>query len=99
MDEQESWRPKIFYSDPGPEQGLPEPFPAPTHIRRKERSAFNRGALYVPGIGRGSMPSGSISQTRRLEDTRKINDRHAQSSLPGSYTLGGNSRRRLNTKS
>jgi len=54
MDEKEAWRPKIFYSDPGPEQGLPEPFPAPTHIRRKERSAFNRGALYVPGVARGA---------------------------------------------
>ncbi|KAG5648520.1 hypothetical protein DXG03_003131 [Asterophora parasitica] len=47
MDEQEAWRPKIFYSEPGPEQGLPEPFPAPTHIRRKERSAYNRGALGI----------------------------------------------------
>lgn len=49
MDEREAWRPKIFYSF-GPNQGLPEPFPAPTHIRRKERSSFNRGALYVPGL-------------------------------------------------
>ncbi|KAG2015630.1 hypothetical protein CC2G_008885 [Coprinopsis cinerea AmutBmut pab1-1] len=49
MDERESWRPKIFYSY-GPNQGLPEPFPAPTHIRRKERSSFNRGALFVPGV-------------------------------------------------
>jgi len=48
MDEREEWRPKIFYSS-GPEQGLPEPFPAPTHLRRKERSSHNRGALYVPG--------------------------------------------------
>ncbi|EED78013.1 predicted protein [Postia placenta Mad-698-R] len=48
MDERESWRPKIFYSD-GPDQGLPEPFPAPTHLRRKERSSHNRGALFVPG--------------------------------------------------
>ncbi|KAG5731969.1 Meiosis protein mei2 [Termitomyces sp. T112] len=96
MDEQEAWRPKIFYSDPGPEQGLPEPFPAPTHIRRKERSAFNRGALYVPGVGRGSSPPGSIAHTRRLEDTRTKNtDRHSQSSTPGSYTPSGNSRRRL----
>ena len=47
MDEREAWRPKIFYSS-GPNQGLPEPFPAPTHIRRKERSAQNRGALFVP---------------------------------------------------
>ncbi|KAK2463211.1 hypothetical protein APHAL10511_004866 [Amanita phalloides] len=45
MDEREAWRPKIFYSD-GPEQGLPEPFPAPTHLRRKERSSHNRGALW-----------------------------------------------------
>jgi len=52
MDEREAWRPKIFYSD-GPAQGLPEPFPAPTHLRRKERSSHNRGALYVPGVGSG----------------------------------------------
>ena len=50
MDERESWRPKIFYSS-GPNQGLPEPFPPPTHLRRKERSAHNRGALYPPGPG------------------------------------------------
>ncbi len=48
MDERESWRPKIFYSS-GSKQGLPEPFPPPTHLRRKERSASNRGALFVPG--------------------------------------------------
>ncbi|KAF7790319.1 hypothetical protein EIP86_001273 [Pleurotus ostreatoroseus] len=48
MDEREAWRPKIFYSD-GPHQGLSEPFPPPTHLRRKERSASNRGALFVPG--------------------------------------------------
>ncbi len=48
MDEREAWRPKIFFSE-GPSQGLPEPFPAPTHLRRKERSASNRGALFVPG--------------------------------------------------
>lgn len=47
MDEREAWRPKIFYSA-GPRQGLPEPFPAPTHLRRKERSSQNRGALFVP---------------------------------------------------
>ncbi|KAH7925541.1 hypothetical protein BV22DRAFT_1011012 [Leucogyrophana mollusca] len=50
MDEREEWRPKIFYSEPGPNQGKPEPFPKPTHMRRKERSSFNRGALFVPGI-------------------------------------------------
>ncbi|OCH88259.1 hypothetical protein OBBRIDRAFT_780412 [Obba rivulosa] len=48
MDEREAWRPKIFYSD-GSDQGLPEPFPPPTHLRRKERSSHNRGALFVPG--------------------------------------------------
>lgn len=50
MDEREEWRPKIFHSEPGSKQGLPEEFPKPTHIRRKERSSFNRGALFVPGI-------------------------------------------------
>ncbi|KDQ53616.1 hypothetical protein JAAARDRAFT_161743 [Jaapia argillacea MUCL 33604] len=49
MDEREEWRPKIFHSD-GPQQGLPEPFPKPTHLRRKERSSHNRGALFVPGV-------------------------------------------------
>jgi hypothetical protein len=53
MDEREDWRPKIFYSKAGPEQGLPEPFPSPTHLRRKERSSFNRGALYVPVVSQG----------------------------------------------
>ncbi|PIL34167.1 hypothetical protein GSI_03878 [Ganoderma sinense ZZ0214-1] len=48
MDEKEAWRPKIYYSD-GPNEGLPEPFPPPTHLRRKERSQHNRGALFVPG--------------------------------------------------
>ncbi|KZT08496.1 uncharacterized protein LAESUDRAFT_757732 [Laetiporus sulphureus 93-53] len=48
MDEREAWRPKIYYSA-GPNQGLPEPFPPPTHLRRKERSSHNRGALFVPG--------------------------------------------------
>lgn len=48
MDEKEAWRPKIYFSD-GPNQGLPEPFPPPTHLRRKERSQHNRGALFVPG--------------------------------------------------
>jgi hypothetical protein len=46
MDERESYRPKIFYSS-GAKQGLAEPFPAPTHLRRKERSSNNRGALFV----------------------------------------------------
>ncbi|KAF8207643.1 hypothetical protein K438DRAFT_1930736 [Mycena galopus ATCC 62051] len=42
MDERLGWQPEIFYSD-GPEQGLPEPFPAPTHLRRKERGSYTRG--------------------------------------------------------
>ncbi|PBK74462.1 hypothetical protein ARMSODRAFT_591204 [Armillaria solidipes] len=56
MDEQEAWQPKIFYSA-GPDQGLPEPFPAPTHMKRKERSLHNRGTLFATAdsSGRGSM--------------------------------------------
>ncbi len=56
MDEQEAWQPKIFYSA-GPDQGLPEPFPAPTHMKRKERSLHNRGTLFATADsnGRGSM--------------------------------------------
>ncbi|KAJ8473017.1 hypothetical protein ONZ45_g16455 [Pleurotus djamor] len=46
MDEREDWRPKIFYSEPGPEQGLPEPFPSPTHLRRKQLSQSNRVGLF-----------------------------------------------------
>jgi len=49
MDERDGWRPKIFYSN-GPNQGLPEPFPPPTHQRRKERSTANRGELYNGGL-------------------------------------------------
>ena len=49
MDERESWRPKIFISA-GLDTGLPEAFPPATHQRRKERSAHNRGALFVPGV-------------------------------------------------
>ncbi|VDC06357.1 unnamed protein product [Peniophora sp. CBMAI 1063] len=51
MDEREAWRPKIFHSA-GPSAGLPELFPPATHQRRKERSAHNRGALFVPGLPR-----------------------------------------------
>lgn len=54
MDEREEWRPKIFFSDPGSKQGLPEEFPKPTHMRRKERSSYNRGALFVPGVNGGT---------------------------------------------
>ncbi|KAI0675041.1 RNA recognition motif 2-domain-containing protein [Trametes maxima] len=58
MDEQEAWRPKIYFSD-GVNQGLPEPFPPPTHLSRKERSRSNRGALFVPGTHHQSSPSAS----------------------------------------
>jgi len=54
MDERESYRPKIFYSN-GAKEGLSEPFPAPTHLRRKERSSNNRGPLFV-GNGGGLKP-------------------------------------------
>ncbi|KAK1225716.1 hypothetical protein PQX77_011336 [Marasmius sp. AFHP31] len=37
MDEKPEWRPRIFHSEEGPLQGLPEPFPEATHQRRKER--------------------------------------------------------------
>ncbi|KAF8236469.1 hypothetical protein L208DRAFT_1375985 [Tricholoma matsutake] len=77
MDEREAWRPKIFYSEPGPEQGLPEPFPAPTHLRRKERSFFNRGALYVPGVGRGSAnPQMAIQNPIRRTPQREVQRSH-----------------------
>ena len=75
MDERESWQPKIFYSDPGPEQGLPEPFPAPTHLRRKERSSYNRGPLYSPGMGLHSPMSPQKRQGDELRD-RAAPSRH-----------------------
>ena len=67
MDEREAWRPRIFYSS-GPDQGKPEPFPAPTHLRRKERSSHNRGALYVPGVNNNNNNSGGGSTRRYQED-------------------------------
>lgn len=54
MDERPAWRPRIFVSEEGPSQGLPELFPEPTHLKRKERSKGNRGALYVPSAGGGA---------------------------------------------
>ncbi|KAJ7770133.1 hypothetical protein DFH07DRAFT_805863 [Mycena maculata] len=72
MDEIPAWRPKIFYSDPGPEQGLPEPFPAPTHMKRKERSSYNRGPLYVPG-----MMGGLHSSQNRRQQADDYRDRGA----------------------
>ena len=72
MDEKEAWRPKIYYSD-GPEQGLPEPFPAPTHLRRKERSQHNRGALFVPGTHHH--PSGGGGLYHHRPHPPRMNDR------------------------
>ncbi|KAI0743840.1 RNA recognition motif 2-domain-containing protein [Daedaleopsis nitida] len=57
MDEKDAWRPKIYYSD-GPNKGLPEPFPPPTHLRRKERSQHNRGSLFVPGTNHHASAGG-----------------------------------------
>ncbi|KAJ7446152.1 hypothetical protein B0H11DRAFT_387125 [Mycena galericulata] len=89
MDEIPAWRPKIFYSNPGPEQGLPEPFPAPTHMRRKERSSYNRGPLYVPGTMSGLHSSqhrrqqaddhrDRLAPTRHNERPRRFRDADEQ---------------------
>lgn len=45
MDQRAAWRPKLFYSS-GPNQGTPEDWPAPTHIRRKERSTLFPSELH-----------------------------------------------------
>ncbi|KAF7376229.1 RRM domain-containing protein [Mycena sanguinolenta] len=71
MDERLAWQPKIFYTD-GPEQGLPEPFPPPSHLRRKERSSYNRGPLYVPGMMSGLQSS---LQGRRPQQSDESRDR------------------------
>lgn len=52
MDQREAWRPKLFYSS-GPKKGLPEEFPAPTHLRRKERSNFIPHELHQARAPRG----------------------------------------------
>ncbi|KAJ8696755.1 hypothetical protein PTI98_006598 [Pleurotus ostreatus] len=57
MDEREEWRPKIFRSEPGPDQGLPEPFPAPTHLRRKQISSHNRAGLFPSNHSSQDSPS------------------------------------------
>ncbi|KAJ6625550.1 hypothetical protein B0H10DRAFT_1942450 [Mycena sp. CBHHK59/15] len=72
MDEREAWQPKIFYSDSGPEQGLPEPFPAPTHLRRKERGSYNRGPLYVPGMMGGLQSASCQNRDRRPTDEHRL---------------------------
>ncbi|KAF7984239.1 hypothetical protein HWV62_16058 [Athelia sp. TMB] len=81
MDEREAWRPKIFHSEPGPEQGLPEPFPAPTHLRRKERGTYNRGALFVPGIG-GRGEGGREHQHHLHNTSRALRAVDVESSEP-----------------
>lgn len=63
MDEKEAWRPKIYFSD-GANEGLAEPFPAPTHLRRKERSQHNRGALFVPGTHHQPSGGGALYHHR-----------------------------------
>ncbi|KIY66882.1 hypothetical protein CYLTODRAFT_431606 [Cylindrobasidium torrendii FP15055 ss-10] len=63
MDERQEWQPRIFCSDPGPQQGMPEPFPSPTHMRRKERSLHNRGNLFSPGLNSPRSPLGAQSSS------------------------------------
>ncbi|KAF8893952.1 hypothetical protein BD779DRAFT_1669467 [Infundibulicybe gibba] len=107
MDEQEAWRPKIFYSEPGPMQGLPEPFPEPTHLKRKEQSLRNRGELYV-GVGAGgssqspghnSSPQlfphqdeSHVSQSRRRERQHECGDTIEGANY--SSTAGGREKQR-----
>jgi len=80
MDEPEHWRPRIFYSS-GVNQGLLEPFPAPTHIRRKERSSYNRGTLFPPGVNShiNGQSQGLLHNTNR----RHHNDARAQEGRSG----------------
>lgn len=81
MDERESWRPRIFYSS-GPDQGLSEPFPPPTHMRRKERSSHNRGALFVPGIhGLSASGVGAASGVNSGRDLSGGLSSHSRGSL------------------
>ena len=70
MDEREAWRPRIFYSS-GPDQGKPEIFPAPTHLRRKERSSHNRGALYVPGVNNGGSSARRYQEDHQNQSPRR----------------------------
>ncbi|KIM40177.1 hypothetical protein M413DRAFT_446337 [Hebeloma cylindrosporum] len=75
-----NWRPRIFYSS-GVNQGLLEPFPAPTHIRRKERSSYNRGTLFPPGVNGHSngQAHGLLHNTNR----RHHNDARPQEGRSG----------------
>ena len=64
MDQRPGWKPRIFYSD-GPDQGLPEEFPTPMHLRWKERGTHNRGMLYAPAIGAaGGGAAGGLRHTQ-----------------------------------
>lgn len=68
MDEREDWRPRLFTSS-GPDEGLPEPFPPPNHLRRKERSSFNRSALNM-GAEEGLRHSRGRLHRRLPDSTR-----------------------------
>ncbi|KAF9566687.1 hypothetical protein CPC08DRAFT_627857 [Agrocybe pediades] len=82
MDERESWRPCIFYSEDGPNQGLPEPFPAPTHVSRKERNSHNRGTLFPPGSGNHSSSYGPALPSNA--PPRRFIEDHRQRRIKGS---------------
>ncbi len=88
MDERESWRPRIFYSS-GPDQGLPEPFPPPTHMRRKERSSYNRGALFVPGINGHASGVAASSSSHLGRDLAGGFATHPRGSLHRRVQIGG----------
>ncbi|KAH6913969.1 RNA recognition motif 2-domain-containing protein [Coprinopsis sp. MPI-PUGE-AT-0042] len=89
MDEIEPWRPKIFYSS-GPDEGLPEPFPAPTHIKRKERSSSNRGALFVPGVHNGGQRHGGLHHPNHLHGRGHLNgDQCYARGREGGANMGG----------
>ncbi|PPQ97393.1 hypothetical protein CVT26_006627 [Gymnopilus dilepis] len=75
MDERESWRPRIFYSS-GPQQGLLEPFPPPTHIRRKERSSYNRGTLYPSNTHSAGILHNNFAN-RRYHESHGFRQHHA----------------------
>ncbi|KAL0574303.1 hypothetical protein V5O48_007661 [Marasmius crinis-equi] len=49
MDERPEWRPRIFNSTPGPEQGLEETFPEATHRGRKERGSRELSSVTATG--------------------------------------------------
>ncbi|TRM69360.1 RNA recognition motif 2-domain-containing protein [Schizophyllum amplum] len=67
MEMKEEWRPRIYHSS-GPNQGLSEEFPRPTHLRRKERSSLNR-TLYTPIEGSGLDTAPGFRRGMRLLTT------------------------------